>query len=111
MIGSRFMSEESVRHHRVRSVIVPLLLLATVAYFSYHAVNGERGLLAWWQVRQDIQIARADQAALEAERAWLEHRVGLLYDHQLRPDMLDERARDMLNLIGPDEVIVLPPEG
>lgn len=102
------MSTAAAPRSRVRSAAVPVLLVATVAYFAYHAANGERGLLAWWQLRQDIRAAEAIHADLTAERQRLEHRAALLYRDRLHPDMLDERARTMLNLIGPDEVLVLP---
>lgn len=94
---------------RLRSILAPALGLATLAYFGFHAVHGERGLLVWWQLRQDLQAAQTEQAALAAERETLEHRVRLLRKDHLHPDMLDERARAMLNLIGPDEVVVVPP--
>jgi cell division protein FtsB len=83
--------------------------LAVLSYFGYHAIHGERGLMTWWQLRQDIRIAEAERADIAAERAILERRVTLLRPDRLHPDMLDERARDMLNLIGPDELVILTP--
>jgi cell division protein FtsB len=83
--------------------------LAVLSYFGYHAIHGERGLMTWWQLRQDIRIAEAERAAVAAQRRALEQRVALLKSNHLHPDMLDERARDMLNLIGPDELVILTP--
>lgn len=103
------MMPDTTLRRRLRSVIAPLLGVATLAYFGYHAVNGERGLLVWWQLRHDIQVAASEHAALAAERELLEHRVHLLRRNHLHPDMLDERARAMLNLIGPDELVIVPP--
>jgi len=81
-----------------------------MAYFAYHAVHGDRGLTTWWSLRHNIDEARAELAMVKAERQHLEHRVSLLQPHHLHPDMLDEQARRMLNLIGPHEVIILTPE-
>ncbi|MBB4312168.1 cell division protein FtsB [Roseospira marina] len=55
-------------------------------------------------------MAESERAAVAAERAILERRVALLKPGHPHPDMLDERAREMLNLIGPDEVLILTPD-
>jgi len=81
-----------------------------MAYFSYHAIHGDRGLTAWWALRHGIEEVRTELAMVSAERQRLEHRVRLLRDDHLHPDMLDERARGMLNLIGPDELVILTPQ-
>lgn len=93
---------------RARSVIGPLLGLCLVAYFAFHLVNGERGLTAWIQVRQDIQVTGQILEDLSAQRRRLEHRIGLIRNESLDPDLLDERARFMLNLGRPDEVVIFP---
>jgi len=103
------MSTPSTLRRRIRPVAVPLLGVAMLSYFGFHAVHGERGLIAWWQLRQDIRIAQAEHEKTAAERQVLERRVRLLRPGHPHPDMLDERARAMLNLIGPDEVLVLTP--
>ena len=92
---------------RARLVAGPLLGAAIAGYFGYHAVQGERGLIAWWRVTQQIAEAEATLAVTGAERAVLERRVGLLRPDRLDPDMLDERARATLDLARPDEVIIL----
>lgn len=102
---------QSVASHRRRlgAVVTPLFGAAALFYFGYHAFNGDRGLLTWWQLRQDIEAAEAERAAVAAQRRALEQRVALLKSNHLHPDMLDERARVMLNMIAPGEVVILPP--
>ncbi|MBF0562302.1 MAG: septum formation initiator family protein, partial [Alphaproteobacteria bacterium] len=75
---------------RARNVLTPLLGLGAVVYFSYHAVQGDRGLLAWWQFRHEIQQAQAHLAQVNAQREALERRVKLLRPESLDPDLLDE---------------------
>jgi len=99
----------AVHRRRLGAIATPLLGLAALAYFGYHAVSGDRGLLTWWQLRQDLGDALAQSDALAAQRQVLEHRVALLKRGHLDPDMLDERARMMLNMIGPNEVVIVPP--
>ncbi|MBM3599133.1 MAG: septum formation initiator family protein [Alphaproteobacteria bacterium] len=77
-----------------------------VAYFAYHLVEGDRGLLAMRYLKQEIVQTRTMLQGLEAERGALEARVALLRPSGLDPDMLDERARLMLNLAAPGEIVI-----
>ena len=92
---------------RARDVAGPVLMVAVAGYFGYHAVEGDRGLIAWWQVTQQLKNATATYDRVHGERQALEHRVSLLGNDKLDPDLLDERAHAMLNLARPDEVMIL----
>ena len=92
---------------RLRSVIGPLLGLSAVAYFAYHTVEGDRGLLAWWHLNRDIRIAQATLDDLHKQQGALDAKTRLLRPDRLDPDMLEERARAMADLGHDDEVIVL----
>ncbi len=94
---------------RLRHAAVPFLAACAAAYFGYHVVEGERGLLAWLRVSQEIERAEADAAVRGVEVARLEGMVALLRPEALDPDMLDERSRVVLGLAHPDEIIVLNP--
>lgn len=91
---------------RARHIVGPVLCLVLVGYFAYHLVNGERGGIALLQLNQQIQEAKANAAFLAKERAQLESRVALMRPDQLDPDMLGERARVMLGMGHPDEVVI-----
>lgn len=84
-----------------------LLAFALVAYFSYHLVNGNRGLLAWQQYSQELEASRAELEQLRAERASLGRKVARLRHDGLDPDLLDEEARRTLSLAAPTDVIIL----
>jgi len=90
---------------RLRYAVGPVLGIGIFGYFAYHAIEGERGLFAYMRLQD--RIAEAEQARLEvaAVRAEMERRVALLRPDHTDPDMLDERARLMLNLAQPDEVV------
>ena len=94
---------------RLRHAVVPFLAAGAAVYFGYHVVEGERGLIAWLQVSQEIERAEAEAALRGAELARLQQRVGLLRPEALDADMLDERSRVVLGLAHPDEIIVLDP--
>ena len=91
---------------RGRAITGPVLGISLVFYFAYHLIVGDRGLLAWMELTQQLRDAKATLAALDVERTTLERRVGLLQPEHLDPDMLDERARATLNLVGPNEIVI-----
>lgn len=91
---------------RLRAAALPLLFLACCGYFVWHALHGERGLLASEQ--RDARIAEAEQERerIGRELAALERRVEGLRGEQLDRDQLDERARQLLNMVGRDEIVI-----
>ena len=90
---------------RARVIIGPILGISLVVYFAYHLVQGDRGLIAWLRLTQQIDEAHMTLAQVQAERDPLAHRVSLMRD-RLDPDLLDETARSSLNLIGSDEIVI-----
>ena len=92
---------------RARYVIGPVLGISAVTYFGFHAVQGDRGLMSWWKLRQHIEIASISLKELTKERRILERRVRLLHPESLDPDMLEERARIMLNYGHIDDIVAL----
>lgn len=92
-----------------RQALAPVLAATMFAYFAFHAVQGERGLEALRHLQGEIASAQATLDTLHAERMALEHRTALLRPDNLDPDMLDERARAVLDYSNPDDVIVLQP--
>ena len=91
---------------RVRAAVPPVIFLVLVAYFSWSAWQGPRGLAANVQRNGDLTAARAQLAQAEADLGAVERRVAALRNNHLDADALDERARAMLNLSEPGEVIV-----
>jgi cell division protein FtsB len=96
---------EEIRR-RARAITGPILAISLVFYFSYHLFAGDRGFLAWIALSQELRAAKATLADLDAQRETLDRRVGLLRPDHLDPDLLDERARAVLNLAAPDEIVI-----
>ena len=91
---------------RFKSLAAQLVGACIAGYFIYHAVQGDRGILAWMRVSQQLEQAHQELATTGTERAALEQRVSLLSNSSLDLDMLEERARVMLNFSHPDDVVV-----
>lgn len=83
-----------------------LIGLGAVTYFAYHTVEGDRGVLAYTRLHGEILEAEMRLAKVSSERQEMEHRVLLLRPDHLDPDMLEERARIMLNMGRDGEVVV-----
>ena len=93
---------------RAKHVIGPVLGICVVAYFAYHVVQGDRGMIAWWNLKQRVAHARDALLEVSERRGKIEHRVSLLNPSSLDRDMLDERARLMLNYGHDNELIIFP---
>lgn len=91
-------------------VVRPVLCALVVAYIAYHAVQGDRGLLAYLTYSQEHSRALATLDDVQQARGRLENRVALLRTESLDPDLLEERARITLDLIGPDEFVIILPD-
>ena len=100
-----------VTRKRLRSVLAALgLYLCAALFIGYFAVNaytGNHGLNA--RQALDLQIARlaAERDVVRAERQQWERRVALLNADRLDPDMLEERARALLEYVDPRDLTLL----
>jgi cell division protein FtsB len=91
---------------RAKAAVAPLIFLAVVAYFGWNVVQGDHGLRAFAQREAFLAQAQAEQARAQAEKDAWERRVIGLRSRHLDADALDERARAMLNLADPADVVV-----
>ncbi len=94
---------------RARVIVGPVLGIVLTGYFAYNLVEGDRGFIAWMQLTRqiDAQNIRLDQ--LRAERAQLRLNVADLSPNHLDPDLLDERVRETLDLVAPNELVIMQP--
>ena len=91
---------------RARHVVGPLVGSLLVAYFAYHAVEGDRGIRAWQRLDGEITEARDVRNRLADEQAALDQRVAMLRPDSLDGDLLEERARLVLGFVPADAIIV-----
>ena len=95
----------------VRSSVAPALFLTLVAYFGWNATQGDRGLQAYAMRGEQLKAVQADLSRVEGERDVMERRVAGLRGQRLDPDTLNERARAMLNVADPNDLVVMYPPG
>ena len=90
----------------VQAAIGPAFFLGLVGYFGWNATQGERGLQSYAVRQEQLRSVQAELARVVLERDTWERRVAGLKTQRLDPDTLDERARSMLNVADPADIIV-----
>lgn len=79
---------------------------AAAGFFVYHAKHGPRGIETRKVLKLEYRKLEADLADLERERRVWDQRVALMRTDQAERDMLEERARRMLDRVHQDEIVV-----
>lgn len=92
---------------RAGQIVGPVIGMSVVVYFAYHAVQGDRGLIALGKLRADVDHLQAQVLDARAERMDMERKVYALRSDSLDPDLLEERARHMLGYGHADELVVI----
>ena len=104
------MSTRQRKRSKLKPLLAPAGSLLLLAYFAYHAVEGEYGLTALDRLQDRQAQLSAELAELKDDRAALEARVDLMRPESLDPDMIDERARQALSLAHPRDIVIFLPD-
>ena len=100
-----------VSRPRIRSFLAALslyvLAAAFIGYFGVNAYTGNHGIRAKQTLDQRIADLTHELETTRGERERWEHRVSLLRSDRIDPDMLDERARQLLDFADPRDVTSL----
>lgn len=95
---------------RTRPAIGALFYFGTAIvlglYFTFSAVQGAFGLFNRVQIEAELVDLRERRDGLEMTLSDLRNQTHRLSDDFLDLDLLDERARDVLGLARPDEIVI-----
>ena len=100
----------STRHKRNTGfgrLVVPALSLSLISYFAYHAWSGRHGIESMRKFADETVRLEFELTAIKTRRHELEAKVMLLRDGSIERDMLDEQARNTLNLAKPGDLVIL----
>ncbi|HSG94876.1 MAG TPA: septum formation initiator family protein, partial [Afifellaceae bacterium] len=92
---------------KVGPLLVPAVCLLLLAYFGYHAVEGDYGHHALRKLKARESELTGELARLKDERLALDRRVALMRPESLDPDMIEERARRALNVARAGDIVIL----
>jgi len=83
-----------------------------MGYFAYHAVEGDYGLFALGKLQDRVASLEWELAKARAERQRMEAHVALMRPESLDRDMIDERAREALNMANAKDIVIFldPPD-
>ena len=91
---------------RFSKLIGPVVSACLVSYFSYHLIQGNHGLRAYWRLGDELVQAQKKLTVLKQQHNHLEHQVALLRPDSICPDLLDEQVRK-LGYAHPQELVIL----
>ncbi len=78
-----------------------------VVYFGFHSFCGERNIYRYFALKEEIAQAQKTAKQYSEQLQRLQRKVQHLSDNSLDIDLLDERARVVLNMAADDEFIIL----
>ena len=99
-----------VSRTRFKTVLKTLALYVgaalVIGYFGIHAQSGNYGLRAKEDLAVQKTVLSEELVRLKGERIDWERRIVLLRSESLDPDMLDERARAMLDYVHARDLVL-----
>lgn len=75
-------------------------------YFTFAAVQGSYGIFRRVQIDAEIDSLTTTRNTLKAEAERVANMTRRLSDDYLDLDLLDERAREVLGTVRPDEIVI-----
>ena len=91
---------------QLKAAAIPTFLLGMTAIFAWQATQGAHGLIMREKRKTELAQAEANLVAARNERDMWRRKVAGLTPSHLDKDALDQRARELLNLAAPNEIVV-----
>lgn len=91
----------------LRGVLPTAIMAFIFLYFVFHAIQGDRGLLAQIRLSKVLETKQMELGDLQARVDFLESRVQGLNAVPPDLDLLEEQARKVLNYSYANEAVVL----
>lgn len=83
------------------------LAMGGLVFIALLATVGPSGVLAWSKNRTLLEERQKELTEINAQRDELRNRVALLNPRHVDPDLTGELLRSNLNVVHPDEVVML----
>lgn len=93
-------------HAKRFDLMVMLSCMLLLGYFGWHAFLGPKGFAFRDALKHQVAVLSQDLEAISAKSVSLETQVRLMRPESVDPDMLDELARDKLELVRAGDIVV-----
>jgi cell division protein FtsB len=100
-----------IKKNRLKSIkftkktVFNMVILLMLLYFIFHSIYGSRGVIAYFKLQAELENAHSKLNTLRVERLEIENKAKLLRPESLDKDMLDEKARNVLGVVSPNEQV------
>jgi len=99
-------SRQASTGRRVGGFVYFVIAFSLGTYFTFAAVQGDYGVMRRVEITDEADNLRAERDRLQAELDRMRNLTHRLSDAFLDLNLLDERARDILGYLRPDEVVI-----
>lgn len=100
--------QETAQH--LKAFSIPALVLFVLVYTYYQLLTGDRGLLVWYELSQQVNLTKQQNAALAQQKEMLGTKVARLRPETLDLDFVDELIRRTLPMMRKDEIVLYLPQ-
>ncbi len=87
--------------------ILNIASIFILIYFVFHSIYGNKGILAYFRLQAELDLAHQKLKLLRVERLEIENQTKLLRNESLDKDMLDEKIRSVLGVSAPGEQVFI----
>jgi len=88
------------------SIVFAMGVISIMSYLTFAALQGEHGLFRLVRIEIEEKRLRDELATLQEEVAVISNKTRRLSERGLDLELLDERARKVLGLGHPNEIII-----
>lgn len=99
-------SEPDGRRSNLAGTVFLIAVGVVMAYLAMAALQGRHGFFSLLRVEAEEERLKTELAGLQADREYAQNKTFRLSTDTLDPDILDEQARRVLGLGGPNEIIL-----
>lgn len=91
----------------LKKYFLPISSSILFIYFFYHILSGDHGWFSWRSLETELEESRKVLLVLEEEEQKLQNKVKLMRPEHLDRDLLDEKAREMLNVVEDKDMVII----
>lgn len=93
-------------NQKVAKLWAPLVMFFIIFYSYYQMFNSERGVIVWYDLKNQVNMLMRENAALNLQVEQTEESLSRLKPENLDPDFIDEQIRRNLPKMHVNEIVI-----